>query len=342
MASTVTHPMTITAPTNVPQTQTIHIPHPRTNTLPQPTTTTTTTLRMPQPVITQSHLHRSHLRPTVILKQSPRPTILSSPPGANLSASNSSNVLQPQSQTADTPRFEVPAATLPTQPANPNVVCIECKQRGHKYRDCPLVAERKRNAQNVQTAQTAQTAATVPVHNAATTQQPREEPVQNPNRSMPQLSGSSSSSDTDSCLDANITNSAEVSNTADAGPLNRIPKKAAADPNATGSDKATSSSTNQNGQSAPSKNGSASMNVAIQNVNTQRIAPHVQLINNSPLSAMNALSSVNAMNAARNRMTVNNILMNAALHRAQRGAAGIAPRLINSNLLNPALTLSAR
>ena len=333
--STVTTPITITAPNSIPQTQTIQIPHPRTTTIPTPTTTTT--LRMPQPVITQNHLHRPTLRPTVILKQSPRPNVLSSPPGVNIPSP--STVLQPANPgnpTTGAATFQVPKTSVLAPPSNPNVVCIECKQRGHKYRDCPLVAQKKQNGQNAVQQNGGQNGEQ---SNQTATGKTREEL----NRSMPQLSGSSSSSDNDSCIDATITNSAEVSNTTESGPLNRIPKKVPENMNKKVSNQSTNSTSNQN---QSNKNG---VNTNVQNINTQRMAPHVQLINNQvnqPLSALNALSSVNALNAARNRMTVNNILMNAALHRAQRGAAGIAPRLINShnpllNGINPALALSA-
>jgi len=67
-------------------------------------------------------------------------------------------------------------------------------------------------------------------------------------------------------------------------------------------------------------------------INQQRLTPQVQLINNSALSTLTAINNVNMMNM-RNRMTVNNILMNAALHNAQRRTHGIAPRIINSHSL---------
>merc|ERR1712130_110493 len=71
-----------------------------------------------------------------------------------------------------------------------------------------------------------------------------------------------------------------------------------------------------------------------------RITPSVQLINNSALSTLAAINNVNMMNM-RNRMTVNNILMNAALHNAQRRAGGITPRIINSRLPQNAAAAAA-
>ena len=324
---------------NSSSTQTIQIPHPNQHNQQQ-------TIHIPQPVIT-----RTAVRPTVILQQSP-PII---PPPTPL---------QPQvPQAIDTSTFEAPKATFVTGDSA-HYTCIECGQRGHKYKDCPKVAERQQQQQQ----------ATAPVIS--------EKPA------LEAASGSSSTSGSDSD-DANvITNSADIAmiskslndnittkkggngdrkhreqKLTDLEPLGRIPKKTVAEmmPKSSGSGRGSGGGNKRSNNN--NNNMNLNQNLGGNNMNTtsgyhgnhgtttqqqQRVTPQVQLINNSTMgsnysamgniNALNSLQQMSMMNSlnVRNRL-VNNVLMNAALHNATR-RGGIAPRLINSNpLLNPLL-----
>ena len=309
-----------------PNTQTVQIPHPNQSQHHQ-------TIQIPQPVIARTNV----VRPTVILQQSP-PII---PPPTPL---------QPQvPQAIDTSRFEAPKQTFVTGDSA-HYTCIECGQQGHKYKDCPKVAEKQ------------QAAGLNPLG-------VKEKPP------LEAASGSSSSSSgSDDGLD--ITNSADIvmkpiknssddiqkrgsgdrkhreQKLTDLEPLGRIPKKTAAEmmPKSSGRSSGRSSggskhSNNNNMNLNQNLGGNNNMNTTSGYHQQQRVTPQVQLINNSTMGSnygnlnnLNALNSLNMMNSLNMRhRLVNNVLMNAALHNATR-RGGIAPRLINSNpLLNPLL-----
>ena len=302
--NTATNPAQPQVPTNptpgTQQPQTIQIPHPNQPRSIHPSAHQQT-IHIPQPMIA-----RTAVRPTVILQQSP-PII---PPN------------QPTVQAIDTSRFEAPKASAYIT-GDMSVECIHCRERGHKFKDCPKRAQ--------------EAVSTVPM----------EKPP------LEAASGSSSSSGSDSESQAIHLSpdliAAEIKKgdikkeqkLTDLEPL-RIPKKTAND------NKPNSANTNKTRTTAPNQ-GHRNQNTSIVNRNVKsppmqhRVTPQVQLINNSmntvnSLNQLNAINNLNMMNQlnARNRL-MNNVLMNAAIHNATR-RGGIAPRLINSNpLLNPLL-----
>jgi len=182
-------------------------------------------VQTPSPSI--SVINPPSIRPTVILKQSPssiQTTQIITPPTlkqntATLISSQSETPKKPQIAPIDPSQYKAPKNTIPTT-SNMDYVCIECNQRGHKYKDCPNVLQKKANSEHSQN------------------------------------------------------------------------------------------------------------NIGI-TINPQRIAPHVQIINNSRLNPLN-LNVIN-MN---NQITSNNILMNGAFRRT----GNIAPKFINSH--NNTLPLS--
>ena len=312
-----------------PSPQTIQIPHPTHSSQPRSIHPSQhqQTIHIPQPMIT-----RTAVRPTVILQQSPPIIPPPIPPQPQ--------VQTPTVQAIDTSRFEAPKASAFIS-GDMSVECIHCRERGHKFKDCPKRAEEANGNGNGKNQQT-----------------PMEKPP------LEAASGGSSSSGSDSEMHG-ITNNADISQTltgmdnpegtgmsiksereqklTDLEPL-RIPKKTPSEMN---QHKKQNSNSNQNQQSRQQNQhqNSNRNHMVSQNVKSpplqHRVTPQVQLINNSlnTVNSLNALNSINMMNMNMNMRSrlMNNVLMNAALHNATR-RGGIAPRLINSNpLLNPLL-----
>jgi len=253
--------------------------HTPASTAPTPTVVTVPTTRqvappiMPQPMVTpapttgsalsgatqtiQIRHNASMLRPTVVLRHGVVTNTAAASAATTTTTATTNEAAPAAPQTLDTSRFSAPSSAL-SAVSDPNVVCIECKQRGHKYKDCPLVRE-KANAANA--------------------------------TRMPPLSSPGSDADD-----------------ATKGAQNTQPNVVTQP------------------QSQPQR---LATSVQLMNVQAAQAAQAAQAnamsMAQMKLNAVNSLSMVNL----RNRLTVNNILMNAALHRVNVNK----PRIINSSHL---------